>query len=140
MKAVIFSSWFEPSDEFINYIKCLGYATFSKYDYDMMFDPRIVSFCEKRASKLWGEYVYKGKASYEFRCGFAGAGYIRDIDITKKWIITHNHVDSIIIKYVDVHTNKYGHTYLSEINPMTDSNCDDSNNKNCIKQLKELYT
>ena len=112
MKAVIFSNEFLPPDELKEFCKSLGYDTILYYlDYDLMFDPRVVEFCEQHSSNLWGEKVYKGRDSYVYRCGFAGAGYIRDIDTTKKWRIKYNNVDSPIIYYVDVITNKYGYTY-----------------------------
>lgn len=80
-------------------------------DFDLMFDQRIIEFCEKRLEPLWSEKVYKGRESYAFRCGFAGAGYIREIDTSRVWNLRHNNVDAPIINYVEVSTNKYG--YLS---------------------------
>lgn len=76
-----------------------------------MFDQRVVEFCESRLSRFWDENVYKGHESYNFRCGFAGAGYIRDIDTTKKWRFKYNQVDAPIIDYIETSTNEYG--YLS---------------------------
>ena len=114
MKAIIFDSTFQPTDELIEFCESIGYNKWqiNSRDFDLMFDIRVVEFCEKRLSSLWNEKVYKGKESFKFRCGFAGAGYIRDIDTTKKWIIKSNHVDAPIIEYIDVYTNQYGFTRL----------------------------
>ena len=113
MKAIIFDSCFEAPEELINFCKELGYEISNRFNrFDIMFDSRIVEFCEKRLSPLWGDRVYKGKESYKFRVGFAGAGYIRDIDTTKKWVIEYNHVDSPIIKYVYINVNKYGYVSM----------------------------
>ena len=113
MKAIIFSDWFEPDDEFKDFLYSIGYKNFYSRNFDIMFDQRVVDFCTKRLSKLWDETVYIGKQSSYFRCGFAGAGYLREIDTTKKWIIKYNNVDAPIIEYVDVKVNNYG--YLSII-------------------------
>ena len=113
MKAIIFDSCFEAPEELINFCKELGYEINNGFNrFDIMFDNRVVEFCEKRLSPLWDERVYKGKESYKFRVGFAGAGYIRDIDTTKKWVIEYNHVDSPIIKYVYINVNKYGYVSM----------------------------
>lgn len=111
-KAIIFDFYFEAPDELNEFCKSIGYGDKPDYsnDYDLMFDSRVVEFCEQRLSKLWGEKVYKGKESYKFRCGFAGAGYIREIDTKKKWVLRYNRVDAPIVKYVDVHVNAYGYT------------------------------
>lgn len=118
MEAIIFSNWFEPDDEFEQFCKSLGYQTDRiSTNFDLMFDPQIVKFCKSRRSKLWGEKVYRGKESYKFKCGFAGAGYFRDIDTTKPWVIKYNHVDAPIIEYVSVDVNEYGHLKLkSDLN------------------------
>lgn len=115
MKAIIFDNWFEPPDELNEFVKSLGYDRFDRRNFDIMFDFRVVDFCEQRLSPLWNEMVYKGKKSIYFRCGFAGAGYIRDIDISKKWNIRYNNVDAPIINYIDVYTNDYGYTELIKI-------------------------
>ena len=114
MRAVIFSEWFEAPDELKEFATSCGYDFFSNRNYDIMFDSRVVDFCEKRLSRLWSEMVYKGRKNYKFRCGFAGAGYIRDINVNKHWIIKSNHVDAPIITYVYVNTNKYGYTRFIE--------------------------
>ncbi len=110
MKAIIFDYYFEPPDELKNFCESIGYKD-NDYstNYDLMFDKRIVEFCEKRLNNLWNEKVYKGKESIKFKIGFAGAGYIRDIDTTKKWRIKYNNVDAPIIDYVDVVVNQYGY-------------------------------
>ena len=112
MKAVIFSEWFEAPDELRDFVISCGYDFFSSRNYDIMFNQKVVDFCEKCLSPLWNEMVYKGQENYKFRCGFAGAGYIRDVDVNKRWIIKYNNVDAPIITYVDVDTNKYGYTRL----------------------------
>lgn len=111
-KAIIFDYCFEAPDELVDFCKSIGYSNpdFAN-DFDLMFDQRVVEFCEKRVEPLWSERVYKGKESYAFRCGFAGAGYIREIDTSKVWNLRHNNVDAPIVNYVEVNTNKYG--YLS---------------------------
>ena len=113
MKAVIFSNHFEPPEEFVKFCEEIGYNFYSPATrFDLMFDRRVVKFCEERLTQLWNEKVYKGKASCIYRIGFAGAGYIRDIDIKRKWMVGHNNVDAPIIKYVDVKINNYGHVAL----------------------------
>ena len=111
-KAVIFDRWFLAPDELNEFCKSIGYEN-PDYanDFELMFDQRVVEFCQQHLSRLWGEYVYKGRESCDFRCGFAGAGYIRPIDTSKTWRLSYNHVDAPIIDYVQVSTNKYG--YLS---------------------------
>lgn len=112
-KAIIFDYCFEAPDELVDFCKSIGYSNpdFAN-DFDLMFDQRVVEFCEKRREPLWGERVYKGKESYAFRCGFAGAGYIREIDTSKVWNLRHNNVDAPIINYVEVNTNKYGYLFV----------------------------
>ena len=112
MKAVIFSLRFEAPDELIEFCKSIGYDNPDFHTFDLMFDSRIVDFCEQRLSNLWDEKVYKGRETYKRKIGFAGAGYIRDIDITKKWRLAHNNVDAPIIDYVDIYVNDYGYTFL----------------------------
>ena len=109
MKAILFPYWFEAPDELNEFCKSIGYNNpdYSN-DYNLMFDSRIVEFCQQRLSNLWNEKVYKGRDSYKFRIGFAGAGYIRDIDTTRKWRIKYSNVDAPIIDYVDVNVNDYG--------------------------------
>lgn len=113
MKAILFNYFFKPTDELRDFCESIGYKNpdFSN-DYDLMFDSRVVEFCEKRASFFWGEKVYKGKEDYNYRVGFAGAGYFRDVDTTKKWKLGRNHVDSLVVDYVDVCVNGYGHISL----------------------------
>ena len=110
MQAIIFTNWFEAPRELDEFCKSIGYENpdYSN-DFDLMFDSRVVEFCKQRLSSLWKEKVYKGKESPEFRIGFAGAGYLRDIDITKQWMIKYNNVDAPVIYYITIHTNKYGH-------------------------------
>lgn len=114
MKAILFTHWFEAPDELDKFCKSIGYdnPNYSN-NYDLMFDSRVVEFCEQRLSSLWDEKVYKGKDSFDFRIGFAGAGYIREIDTTKKWRLKYNQVDAPIIDYVDINVNDYG--YVSVI-------------------------
>lgn len=114
MKAILFDYYFEAPDELNEFCRSIGYENpdYSN-NYDLMFDQRVVEFCEKRLSGLWNEQVYKGKESYKFRIGFAGAGYIRDIDTTRKWRIKYNNVDAPLIDYVDIKVNDYG--YVSVI-------------------------
>lgn len=110
MKAIIFPRWFEAPDELEDFCKSIGYDNpdYSN-NYDLMFDHRVVEFCEHRLVKLWGEKVYKGKSTDKFKIGFAGAGYIREIDTTKKWMVSYNNVDAPIIEYIDIEVNKYGY-------------------------------
>jgi hypothetical protein len=120
MKAIIFDRWFQSPDEFKEFCESIGYKRFDiiscSRNYDLMFDERVIEFCEERLSKLWSEMVYKGKESIEFKIGFAGAGYIRDIDTDKTWVIEHNKVDAPIIKYVTPRRNEYGHLSVLYIN------------------------
>ena len=113
MKAILFDYYFKAPDEFDMFCKSIGYdnPNYSN-NFDLMFDQRVVEFCKQRLSRLWNEQVYKGKESYKFRVGFAGAGYIREIDTTRKWRIKYNNVDAPIIDYVDVNVNDYGHISL----------------------------
>lgn len=109
MKAVFFDYSFEPPDELNEFCKSIGYQHPYYYNnYDLMFDQRVVAFCEERLSSIGDEMAYKGKETYRFRCGFAGAGYILDVDITKKWRLKHTLVGAPMIDYVDVKTNSYG--------------------------------
>lgn len=110
--AIIFDRWFIAPDELNEFCQSIGYEN-PDYpnDFDLMFDPRIVQFCQQNLTRLWGEHVYRGRESCDFRCGFAGAGYIRQIDTSKTWRLSYNHVDAPVIDYVQVSTNKYG--YLS---------------------------
>ena len=114
MKAILFDYYFEAPDELNEFCKNIGYEN-PKYstNFDLMFDQRVVEFCEQRLSSLWNEKVYKGKETYKFRIGFAGAGYIRDIDTTRKWRIKRTGIDTPIIDYVDIKINDYG--YISVI-------------------------
>lgn len=109
MKAILFDHYFEAPDELNEFCRSIGYdnPNYSN-NFDLMFDQRIVKFCEQRLSCLWNEKVYKGKESCKFRIGFAGAGYIRDIDTTRKWRIKYSNVDVPIVDYVDVKVNDYG--------------------------------
>lgn len=119
-KAIIFSSWFEADDEFHEFCKSLGYnlkpneyGNKSDLNFDIMFDPRVIEYCEKHKSKLWNEYVFKGKESFNFRCGFSGAAYFREIDTSKMWTIKYNQVDAPVITYVKIITNEYGYTNMT---------------------------
>lgn len=113
MKAIIFPYGFKAPDELNEFCESIGYKNLNySSNYDLMFDSRVIEFCEKRLSKLWGEEVYKGRETYEHRCGFAGAGYIRDIDTTRKWRLKYNHVDAPIIDYVDITVNDYGYVSI----------------------------
>lgn len=110
MKAIIFSRWFEAPDELNDFCKSIGYDNpdYSN-DYNIMFNARVVEFCEQRLSGLWDESVYKGRTSHKFRIGFAGAGHIREIDTTRKWRLKYSNVDAPIIDYVDIRINDYGY-------------------------------
>lgn len=110
--AIIFDRWFLPTDELNEFCKSIGYENpdYSN-DFDLMFDQRIVQFCQGNLSSLFGEQVYKGRNTCDFKCGFAGAGHIRAIDTSKTWRLDYNRFGSIVIDYVDISTNKYG--YLS---------------------------
>ena len=113
MKAILFDPYFEAPDELNDFCKSIGYdnPNYSN-NFDLMFDQRVIEFCKQRLSRLWNEQVYKGKESYKFKVGFAGAGYIREIDTTRKWRIKYNNVDAPIIDYVDVNVNDYGYISL----------------------------
>ena len=114
MEAILFSSWFEPQKEWIDFCKSIGYENLDfQKNYDLMFDSRVIEFCKQRLSRLWDEKVYKGKGSIKFRIGFAGAGYIRDIDVTKKWRLKYNNVDAPIVDYIDINVNKYGYVSIT---------------------------
>lgn len=80
-----------------------------------MFDQRVVEFCKSKLCNLWNEQIYKGRKSDKFRIGFAGAGYIRDIDITKKWRLKYNQIDAPIIDYVEIFQNEYGYLTVKSI-------------------------
>lgn len=113
MKAILFSYEFEAPDELNEFCKSLGYENLDyPNNYDLMFNSQVVEFCEQRLSGLWNERVYKGRDSSNFRIGFAGAGYIREIDTTKKWRLKYNQVDAPIIDYVDINVNEYGYVSL----------------------------
>lgn len=114
MKAVIFSPWFEAPDELEELYMSFGRVFHhSGFDFKVSFDPRVVEFCESHAEDLRGEKVYKGRSNHKYRIGFAGAGYIRDIDTTRKWRIRTNGVDAPVIEYIDIVTDKSGHTIVA---------------------------
>ena len=115
MKAILFSRWFEAPDELNEFCKSIGYENPNYSDLTLMFDPRVVAFCEQRLSPLWDEKVYKGKESIQFRVGFAGAGYIRDIDTNRNWQLKYSKVDAPIIDYVKICSNSFGYTYLKGV-------------------------
>ena len=112
-KAIIFGVYFEAPDELVDFCESIGYdkPNFSN-DFDLMFDERVVEFCEQRLTPLWDEQVYRGRESCAFRSGFAGSGYIRDIDTSKTWILRYNNVDAPIIDYVGINADKYGHLFV----------------------------
>lgn len=110
MKAIIFSKFFQAPDELNEFCKSIGYENPNYQDFDLMFDQRIIEFCKKNLKPLWGEKVYIGRGSLDFRIGFAGAGYIREININRLWNIKYNQTDAPIINYIEVSTNKYGFT------------------------------
>ena len=112
-KAIIFDRWFLPPKELDEFCKSIGYES-PDYanDFELMFDQRIVEFCESRLSKLWNEMVYKGREDSRLKIGFAGAGSIRNIDTSRTWRIRYNNVDSPIIDYVDIDINDYGYVML----------------------------
>lgn len=109
MKAIIFSDWFQPTDEFKEFCHSLGYTdeNYNK-NFNLMFDERVIKFCEERLTELWDEKVYRGRESTSFRVGFCGSGYIREIDVDKKWVIERSNVDAPIITYVEPEVNRYG--------------------------------
>lgn len=113
MKAILFSNCFEAPDELDEFCRSIGYKNPDYSNgFDLMFDQRVVEFCEKRLSSLWNEKVYKDKESYKFKIGFAGAGYIREIDTTRKWRLQYNRVDAPFIDYIDINVNDYGYVSL----------------------------
>ena len=114
MKAILFDYYFEAPDELNDFCKSIGYdnPNYSN-NFDLMFDQRVVEFCKQRLSRLWNEQVYKGKESYKFKIGFAGAGYIREIDTTRKWRIKYNNLDAPIIDYININVNNYGYISLT---------------------------
>ncbi|MDO5546863.1 MAG: hypothetical protein Q4F79_00025 [Eubacteriales bacterium] len=110
VKAIIFSRWFLAPDELDEFCRSIGYEKPDfPNDFNIMFDQRVVEFCEKRLSSLWDEMVYKGRDDPRFRIGFAGAGYIRNVDTSKTWRFRYNNVDAPIIDYIDVKVNDYGY-------------------------------
>lgn len=113
MKAVIFSPWFEAPDKLLEFYMSIGHVFHhSGIDFKVCFDPKVVEFCESHSEDLWGEKVYKGRSNYRYRIGFAGAGYIRDIDTNRKWRIGLNSVESPVIEYIDVVTDEFGQTQI----------------------------
>ena len=54
MKAILFPYWFEAPNELKEFCESIGYNNPTYYNnYDLMFDSRVVEFCEKRLSDLW---------------------------------------------------------------------------------------
>ena len=91
MKAIVFSQYFEAPDELDNYCTELGYKEPDYTSPDIMFDQRIIDFCQERFYKSTGsEGCYIGRPSKDFLCGYAGAGYIRYIDTSRLWHIDFN--------------------------------------------------
>lgn len=109
MKAILFPRWFEAPDELNEFCRSIGYDNpdYSN-NYNLMFDNRVVEFCEQRLSHLWNEDVYKGRKSPKFKIGFAGSGHIREIDTTRIWRLKYNNVDAPIVDYIDIDVNEYG--------------------------------
>ena len=116
MKAILFSKGFEAPEELVKFAEDLGYdnPNFTK-NFDLMFDNRIVEFCEQNLSNLWDEMVYKGKETYKRKIGFAGAGYIREIDTTRQWHLKYSITGAPIIVYIDVHINTNAYGYVEVI-------------------------
>ena len=113
MKAILFPYWFEAPDELNEFCKSIGYENPDYSDFEIMFDPRVVAFCEERLTPLWDEKVYKGRETIKCRVGFAGAGYIRDVDTDKHWVLKYSNVDAPIIDYINVCSNKFGYVYFN---------------------------
>ena len=62
MKAILFPYWFEAPNELKEFCESIGYNNPTYYNnYDLMFDSRVVEFCEKRLSDLWDEKFIKAK-------------------------------------------------------------------------------
>lgn len=117
-KMVCFTFW-NPPEEFVEYAKSIGYLNY--YDLDCLFDERIVKFVEDHANWIInGENrlynLYKGKADFNFKIGFAGFARVVQVDIDKTWrFCTKNKPfpDFPSIEYVDVSTDKYNHITIS---------------------------
>jgi len=108
MKAIIFSFWFEAPAELDAFCQSIGYVNPNyRNNFDLMFDQRVVEFCEARLSEFNGRKIYKGTDSRNFLVGFAGAGYVYDIDTTKKWTLLRES-SRPVINYCTVSTDKYG--------------------------------
>ena len=114
MKVLYFDRHFEPKQEFIDYISSLGY----KYWWNnltLKTDPRVIKFVEDRLEILWGnDHMYKGRESYNYRIGFAGAAIVLDVDETRKWDLKFTQTDYPIVRYVDVLTDVTGYTRVVE--------------------------
>lgn len=111
----MFDYCFEAPDEFLDYIKSLGYNTKTYCrNFDLMFDERVISFVEDRLVKFHGNLIYKGKDSYKFKIGFAGHMQIGEVDTSKQWIIERDRYDMFKISYVSLISNKYGFTILKK--------------------------
>ena len=112
-KVVLMSNFFEAPDEFITYIKSLGYDSYDyRKNFKLMFDERVIDFVEKRTTNIMNRKVYKGKESYKYKIGFAGLAVVKEVDTSKKWIIDYDNLDIPCIQYVDIKTNEYGFTTL----------------------------
>lgn len=104
---LLYTRYFEPQDELVEYVKSLGYNNF--YDFEVQYDERVVQFVKERMTeKLWDYFIYKGKKSYKFRIGFAGFVVVAEVDTDKDWIVQENNTGKPYIQYVKIVRNKYG--------------------------------
>lgn len=118
-KMVIFSMW-NPTDEFLNFIKSLGYENYK--DFDCMFDERVVKFVEEHydycIERNGVEYKrYKGREDHNFRVGYCGAAHVVEVDTSKTWRISESSYPTIgfpIIEYIDVNINKYNNVSITK--------------------------
>lgn len=114
-KVLLMSNVFEAPDEFIKYIKSLGYNSYDyKKNFKLMFDEKVINFVEKRTTEFMNKKIYKGKKSYEYRIGFAGLAVVKEVDTSKEWIISYDNLDIPFIQYIDLNINEYGYVKLKK--------------------------
>lgn len=117
MKAIIFDHIFEAPEELEEFCKTLGYD-FPNYRYnrELMFDSRVIEFCEERLSEFGDVKVYKGKKDNKYKIGCAGIGCIYDIDTSRGWRIIQDNSGFPRPVYIDVLRDEYGYITIKSYN------------------------
>ena len=110
MKVLYLSRYFEPKQEFLDYISNLGYE-YCRDNITLKTDVRVIKFVEDRLETLWGnDPMYKGKPSDKCMIGFAGKVVVLNVDETRTWNLRFNQTDYPFVQYIDIETDETGYT------------------------------